>query len=144
MQRVEVVLEFTLHCLGNRRGQTIDRFSRNPDGKVIFMNSYWQALLVFGANDASKAQGLVRKVFFAPEVEGEVKIYNRHWRNDRYTPHEAFLAGSRIKVKAAIPAGMTPADLRGILEKAGEFKGISPYGHDKGWGKFKVISVERT
>jgi len=141
MQEATVTLQFITPCLGNVRGGPgePDKFEHDPvTGLVTFYQSYWQNLLVRGAQAYSKCQNGVRLIRVHPCIDGKPKIYRRYYGYDSHTDHEAFLVGDEIIVKALLPDGMTPLDFEAILKLAGGYFGISPYGWQSGFGRFTV------
>lgn len=142
MQDVTITLRFLTPSLGERRGPDIDRFVRNANGEVIFMSTYWQSLLRFGAKRLGQAEGLVKDVHFSLPVSGTVGTYDRYWRKQQFTRHEAFVAGSTLVAHAVLPDGLSAETLSDILKEASRYRGLSPYGWRAGWGSFEVVSVK--
>lgn len=140
MQEVTLKLKFVTPCLGNvRREHGPDLMERDGTGQVVFLESWWREILIWGARALSRHENRVRDVRMHPHVEGQVNIYRRYYGLAKYTDHEAFLVGDEITVRAMLPDGMTEADFREILRLAGGYKGISPYRWQDGFGRFTVV-----
>ena len=138
MQEVGVTLQFITACLGNVRRPTCDLFDRSPDGHVIFLQSYFRSLLIYGAQAYGRHQNTILQVRIHPHIEGTVHTYRRFWSADEYTDHEAFLVGDCITIKAMLPDNITQDDFKAILKLAGGYRGISPYGWQSGFGRFTI------
>jgi len=149
MQEVAIKIRFKTACLGAHRykGGEAARFERSGD-HVIFMPTWWREILEYGAkaSNPSMAVELARSVTFSPTVDGQVKSFQRHYTNNGrrgWCTHEAFVSGQVIGVRAMLPDNMTLEDLERILQTAGPYKGISPYGKDAlGFGRFDVLEVQ--
>ena len=148
----EIRLTFDEPCLGNERfpDPEPNRMARNVENNVIFRQVWWRTLLTNAAEAYSKHQGRVKVILWTPEVDGTVKLYKRYYytgtinqRVRRFKHHEAFLRGDTIGVKALVPDDIPIEDLKEILEIAGKYFGISPFGWNRGYGKFTVKEVKR-
>lgn len=147
MIEVVVKLRFITPSLGHKRshGRYVpDKMLKDKDGRVIFLPRWWNAVLAYGADALSKYQGEICKIQWDPIIDGKLDFYDRYYTGSQYRRHEAFLADSVIGVKAMIPSSIPIEDFQRVLELAGTYKGISPYGHDKGFGRFVVESVRKT
>lgn len=147
-----IKIRFSEPCLGNERAPDPEpnRMRRNTEGEVVFAVVWWRSMVVRAAEIYSKHQKRVNGILWTPEVDGTVKLYKRYYymtegthRVKRFKQHEAFLDGDVIGVKALLPSGLPIGDFQEILTLAGSYLGISPYGWRRGFGKFKVESVER-
>ena len=138
MQEAEITLQFITPCLANGRRPECDIFDRSPEGAVVFLQSWWRELLIYGSRAFGRHQNTILHVRIHPNIEGVVCRYRRYWGPDKYTDHEAFLAGDRITIKAMLPDGITIDDFKTILKLAGGYKGISPYRWQDGFGRFNV------
>lgn len=146
MRELRITIEFTTPCLGGERHDDCDRFTRDPAGnRVMFMNTWWQNMLRYGADGLSRLQGAVRGVAFSSFVEGDVKVFDRYWRQrggpEQVTKHEAFLAGDRVTVMASVPDDISTEDLKQILNYAGQYRGISPYKWET-YGRFRAVEIK--
>jgi hypothetical protein len=141
MQEVRVTIKFITPCLGGVRRPDYDRFLRNNDGQIIFMGAWWQKLFEYGAKAYGRQQKLVRKIDVHPIIEGEPQRYRRFWTDTDFKEHEAFLIDSQIIVRMMLPSGLSVEDLRHIMDTAGQYQGISPYGWKHNFGRFTVVDV---
>lgn len=172
MRELAVRIKFTTPCLGNVRkhhrvqGRVRNHFllPRNPGGKVIFMNTWWQAILAQAAKILCRHHGEVKSIRFAMEVdgkprpleEGEVEDprtgrkqvvlkghYHRYYAEDRFSKHEAFFPGTVIGLTCIVPQGINDEDFHRLMELAGKYCGISP-GLPGEFGFFTVESIRST
>jgi hypothetical protein len=141
MEEVVVALRFVTPCLGGVRSEALDTFLRNSEGQVIFLPSWWAAMFRQAAQMANLAQVQAGKILVQPAIEGVVGTYRRYYRPREYKDHEAFLAGTTIKVKMILPAGLTREELYRLLEMGGQYCGLSPYGHGIGFGRFSLVQL---
>jgi len=141
MKEVAVKIKFITPCLGGIRRPDYDRFERDGSGAVIFMASWWRRILVYGAKAFGKHQKLVRQVRMNSRIEGHVQRFKRFYAANRWTEHEAFMTGDEIVIRAMLPNGLPPNEFRTIINLAGEYRGISPYGWQDGYGRFEVSAL---
>lgn len=141
MKRVRLTIRFVRPCLGGVRSEPKDMFERDPvTGKIVFMNSWWQSVLEYGARALNKNIQLVPDTLFDLYVDAPVCDYRRH-HSRGVTVHEAFCANTELSVDVLLPDGMSVDDFREMMELAGRFRGISPYGWRDGFGRFDVTEV---
>ena len=140
-------IQFTRPCLGNVRRPDFDRLLRNPDGEVIFLATWWRAALSKSARALNKYHKLVDKIRPALPVRGPVSHVKRWYGNGErsFKIHEGFDAGATVSVQFLLPSGMTLDQFTELLETAGLYVGISPYGWRTGsYGQFKVLEVAKS
>jgi len=150
---VYVRLMFNAPCLGNERHPDPEpnKMLRNSDGAVIFHHSWWRSVVGQAASAYNKHQKVVSKIRFNPEIDGTVKLYKRYYYTDdgrgtkvkRYKLHESFFCGDVIGVKALIPDAIPLDDFKELMDVVGAYYGISPFGWDRGFGRFKVVECGR-
>jgi len=144
---MEVVtrLEFTTPCLGNVRDPQCDRMQRDRDGRVIFMPSWWRAAFAKAATALSRYHRLVDKIHPALQIDGTLTRIKRAYgsKMDRYKLHEGYAVGAVISARFILPFGMTIGQFTELLEATGDYIGISPYGWQLDYGRFKVREVIR-
>ena len=138
---VLAVIRFITPCLGNVRGEELDRMPRDARGRVIFHQTWWRAGLGYAAQAACRYQKEVAQIQTDPVVEGELGVYDRHYSVERFQRHEAYLAGSRLSAKFMLPRRMSLEGFEQLLCLAGRYVGISPYGYRQDFGRFSVDSV---
>lgn len=149
-----ITLEFDEPCLGNERfdDPLPNKMLYNSQKQVIFRQVWWDTLLfkaieAFKRNPKNKDYSeQIRQIMWRPEVKGEVKLYKRWYYlkgKKEFKVHESFLPQDRIVVHALVPENLSRDEFKAILEMAGSYFGISPFGWKRGvYGKFHVISVE--
>ena len=138
---VTATIRFITPCLGDERGEVRDRMRRDTSGKIIFLQSWFRSMLRFGAQAVGQAQQAVDDVQADPLVEGSVKIYKRFYNATAFKEHEAFLAGDEIRINFFLPNVISMELFHQILEVAGKYVGLSPYGFRQNFGRFVVVSV---
>jgi len=151
MREVCANLRFTSPCLGaikrhriykgNR--QVVFELPKNGTGRVVFLPTWWQAILTKAASIFCHHQSLIRSVRVRLEVEGQPRAepYHRYYKRDRFSRHEAFLPGDAVVVQFVIPDGLSVEDFSKILVIAGRYFGISPHRPNE-FGFFDVDSVQ--
>jgi len=157
MQEVSFRIRFTTPCLGSVRPPSdadplvANTMMKDADQRVIFMNSWWRAAFIKASRSISIAQRDVAKIEFDPIIDGPLSIYERIWANtkapkpiDRHgvTRHEAFSANAVVVCRALVPNGLSKTIFRRLLETVGSFIGISPYGHQHGFGRFVIEDIK--
>ena len=142
MREVEAVLQFDQHCLGDCRQRKISRMLRDPKGRVMFLPTWWQALMRYAAKVVNRHHNAIKAIDWDPVVTGETKEFKRFYTQGRYTIHEAFLPGDTIGVRAVLPAELAIDDFKELLRVAGRYRGISPYRRGKQYGTFQVVEVK--
>ena len=139
MREVRVVIRFTTPCLGNVKTNTSDSkwavymMPRMPDGRVRFEAVWWHSGLRFAAQLVGRHHSAVGQVVFDVAVKGTPesdprRFHRRYLNSDRFVKHQHFDEGSVVVVTCAAPHELTDEDLRLLLEKLGQFRGITPYG----------------
>jgi len=146
-------LEFSEPCLGNERfpDPLPNKMLRSGDGDVVFLQAWWRTLIMNAADSFGKHQTKCRDIRWSPEVKGAVTIVRRYYSVrtrkgvlKRYKEHESFDRGSIIEVQALVPDDIPVSDFEEMLNLAGKFFGISPFGWKDGYGKFRLLKVENT
>ena len=138
---VSVIIRFTTPCLGNVRG-SVGEMLRDAQGRVIFLQSWWRAGLGFAAQALCRYQKEVAEVQTDPVVEGTLSNYERYYAPDKSQTHEAFDAGTTLRVRFLLPRKMDAKGFRELLKLSGKYVGISPYGYRQDFGRFTVESVD--
>jgi len=141
MQEVHFKIRFNQPCLGHIRSQKGNKMLRDPDGRVMFLPTWWSSIVAYAARLANVPQELVRKIDWDPVVDGATKPYKRFYEPGKFTFHEAFLPGDVVGINCVIPDGMTVEVLRELLEIAGKYQGICPYKPERKQGTFEVINI---
>lgn len=159
MQEVTIRLRFNRECLGaakrtKRRGQyekIIFCMPRDPNGRVMFLPTWWSIIIKYASAVVNLGQGLVGKIDWDPVIDGHpcpnwrrivVPARDDSANRTRYCSHEAFRSGDVIGVNAVLPDGLSADDLCELLTVAGTYKGISPFQKEgERYGTFEVLSV---
>jgi len=141
MKEVQATLQFDQHSLGDCRQKKISRMLHAPDGRVMLLPTWWQALMRYAAKVVNRHHSAVKDIDWDPVIEGTPREYRRYYAQGRYTVHEAFYPGDTIVVHAVIPATLPLEDFQELLRVAGRYRGISPYRKDKRYGTFEVVDV---
>ena len=154
MQEVTIRLRFNQPCPGAVRTKdgknVLHIHQRDTEGRVMFLPSWWSALLRYAATVLNKHQTEVKKISWDPVLDGVPRRWKRYLTKagkstarPRYALHEAFLPGDVIGVNCVIPRAISADDLWQLLDIAGSYKGISPYKPNEGYGTFCVVSIHR-
>ena len=141
MIEVAVKLRFNQHCLGNCRQNAVRRFLHDANGNVLFLPTWWAAIMRYAAKLLNRHQRAVSQIDWDPVVVGRPREYRRFYAPHRYTRHEAFHPGDTITIHAVLPADITCDDFRELLDVAGRYKGMSPYKPESRFGTFEVRDV---
>jgi len=156
MRELTVRIKFTSPCLGNakkfhnirvqgkRKKRTYFVHLRNPSNCVMFLPTWWQAIMRNAADVLSRHQQEVKGIRFALEVDGQPRpipeqLFNRYYDENRYSRHEAFMAGDTIGVTCVVPDQISDDDFWRLMQYAGKFYGISPCRP----GEFGFFTVEK-
>lgn len=159
MREVTVRIKFTSPCLGHvkkyyttrvngkRKKRTFFVHLRNPRGRVIFLPTWWTAIMRNAADVLSRYHTEVKGIRFALEVDGQPRpvpdeLFDRHYAKGRYSRHEVFAVGDTIGVTCLVPEAISDDDFWRLMEYAGRYYGISPCRPGE-FGFFTVESVER-
>lgn len=140
-----VRLKFTTPCLGNVRRSDYDRMTRDAEGRVIFMPTWWRSAFGQAARAISRYYDYVNQILPALPIDGElVRITRRYGRGpDDTKVHEGYDVGSTVTARFAVPGKMHIRQFVELLEAVGEYVGISPYRGGKDYGFFKVLEVKK-
>ena len=143
MIEVTVRLRFNRHSLGAVRCKKLNKMLRDPEGRVMFLPTWWAVLMRYAAKVLNRHQRLVNDIDWDPIIDGNPTNFRRYYEPNRYTLHEAFHPNDVIGVNAVLPSGLSISDFMQLLDVAGRYKGISPYKPRDKWGTFEVINIVR-
>jgi hypothetical protein len=154
VQDVTVKIRFLEPCLGADRMireklGVVFCFPRTAAGQVRFHQTWWRAIVTHAARLRHIPTSIIKQIEWTPEVEGSPRLWRRfihdptraEHRRPGYAQHEAFLPGQVVGLECTLPAALTLADFRGLMEVAGRSRGISPY-KPGAHGKFEVVSMQ--
>lgn len=138
--RIRLVTHVLAHSV-NDAGQR-DMFLKDADGKLLFSQSWFYAAFnksieISGLRGVKPGDINMDLVITAP-----TEMYKRKYGCNQYRTHEAIMPGTEISFDAMVADHVTKTALETILNKMGKFVGISPFGHNLGFGKFTLLSVE--
>lgn len=156
MHEYVVRLRFNKHCLGNvrRSARTVGGgrqqhflMPRNTEGQVVFLPTWWQAVMTRAADVLCRHQRDSREIRFAMAVGGQPRqipqwLYRRRTAANKTALHEAYWPGDEISVSCAVPPSICEDDFRSIMVLAGKYFGISPACSNV-YGFFDVVDVKR-
>lgn len=144
MIEVQVTLQFNNYSLGNRRGGRVWTMLKDANGKVMFMPSWWKAVMRHAARIFSRHHDAVTRIDWDPVIAGTPRPYKRFYKPQCFQRHEAFHPGDTVTVNAVLPDDLPLLDFTQLLDIAGCYCGISPYqtNNDK-YGTFAVVNVQR-
>ena len=120
MRELTVRIKFTSPCLGHvkkhytirvegqRKKRTFFVHLRNPRGRVIFLPTWWTAIMRNAADVLSRHHKEVREIRFALEVDGQPRpvpeeLFDRHYAKGRYSKHEVFAVGDIVGLTCLVP-----------------------------------------
>lgn len=150
MRELTVRVRFTTPCLGNVKDRT-GRFllPRSPDGlSVLFQASWHQSNMALASQLLGRHQDTVRKIMWDVRVDGLPRRSDRWHRiyyptkngRDRYFLHEAFKPGQVIGLNCTVPNAISDEDFWTLVQKAGQYKGLSPLRAGE-FGLYDVVGV---
>ena len=144
MKNAELTVEFISHVLACGLGPNGERdhFQRTSTKELIFQQAWWFSAFA-DAIQCSNIRGIKpNHISMQLTINAPTQIYKRKYSRGRYRMHEAIFPGTKVTFKALVADHVTESNLRVILERMGAFVGISPYGHNLGYGLFSVIGVK--
>ena len=151
MRELTVRIKFTSPSLGNekmRDGSGRFVFSRSPTGHVIFLASWHNANMRLAAQLLGRHQDEVSKIFWDINVDGRLRRDRWHRvyylgvnsGRQRYSLHEAFFPGQIVSINCVVPHTIGNDDFWRLVQKAGQYKGISPWKPGE-FGFYEVVSI---
>lgn len=154
MRELSLRLAFSKHCLGNvKRFHSIDGkrrtyflLPRSPEGRVIFLPTWWTAVLAKAAEVLCYHQDTVKTVKFSLEVDGlprpvPEQFFRRYYEEGKFWKHEAFYPGDVIGLTCLVPDSISDEDFQRLMTIVGKYYGISPARPNE-YGFFTVLSVQ--
>lgn len=139
---VTVRLRFTTPSLGDVRSPNRDTMRRDREGKIVYLQAWWRATLKFAAHAISRHHKEVEEIQADPLIDGKTSVYKRYYSLDGFKEHEAFLDGDEVVARFMLPNKLSIGEFHELLEVAGKYAGISPYGFKQNFGRFVVMSIE--
>jgi hypothetical protein len=143
MKDATFTLEFVTHCLANGRekGGDTDVFSRDSSGKLIWKHSWWYAAFSKAIKQAKLHDVKPNQINVCLTVPAQVAVHTRRIKETWTRSHEAIFPGTQVTFDATVDDAITETILETLLERVGKYVGISPWGHNLGFGRFEVIDV---
>lgn len=114
-------------------------FDRDGDQKVIILEKHWYSALTAAAAGVNMTSAALQQVRVDPLVTGELGQYVRRYGGGKEVVHEAFMPGTVVHIRFEVAAQL--GAFTRLLRAAGKYRGISPYGWNKGFGRYRVLSV---
>jgi len=149
MRELTVRICFTEHSLGSQKLEGSGRFvfSRSPNGSIIFLASWHYSNMRLAAQLLGRHQDEVGKIHWDINIEGKLRrkrwhrvYYRGRGGREKFSQHEAFFPGQEIAVNCIVPERINDDDLRRLMSKAGQYRGLSPYKPGE-YGFFDVVSI---
>jgi hypothetical protein len=151
MRERTVRIQYSAPALGTRKIDRAGRFEfqRSPvNGRIIFLPSWQQSNMRLAAKLLGRHQTAVDQVRWDPHIDGELRddrwhrIYYRakQSRRLRYSRHEAFFPGQEVEIHMALPNAITDVEFLQLMDKAGQYKGLSPWRPGE-YGFFRTVSI---
>lgn len=148
MREFAVRIRFKTVCLGNVRGKDPQGrllLPRDREGNVMFLSSWHQANMKLAAQLLGRLQDEVGKILWDVVVDATVRkdFHKRHYFSNgrqRYVSHEALFPGQVVGINCAVPAAISESDLWQLMDRAGRYKGLSPFKPGE-FGLFEVESI---
>lgn len=143
MKDATFTLEFVSHCLANGRGRdkNLDTFDRDGQGRLIWSYSWWYAAFQKALDGAGFHDLKPGYINVCLTVKAEVTVYRRKVKDNWFRRHEAINPGEKVTFSAVVDDSVTESSLRTLLDWVGKYVGLSPYGHNLGFGRFNVLDV---
>jgi len=151
IRELTVRIEFQTPCLGDRKRENGDFvFSRSPTGQIIFLASWHRANMVLAAKLLGRHHDSALGIMFDIHVDGKTRRGEERWHRiyhpadgkgkQRYSKHEAFHPGDVIGLNCVVPNKIGEEDFWTMMNKAGQYRGISPWKPGE-YGFFEVVSI---
>ncbi|MEE8575668.1 MAG: hypothetical protein V3T31_00290 [candidate division Zixibacteria bacterium] len=148
MKDATFTIEFVSHCLASGRsrdpGDKVDRFDKDGSGKLIWKYSWWYSAIQQAIKIGSFKGIKPNDVNICLTVNAPIEVFKRRvveGDNVWYKNHEAIMPGGQITFEAVVADHVTEQLLSEVLSRTGKFIGVSPYGHNLGFGRFEVVDV---
>lgn len=147
MRRMRATIQFTSACLANDPGSedNVDRFDRDNHDRVIIRPNCLEASIHKSLAFVPFKHISSTDVIIAPELEAGTAIWDRTYssKGQRCSrTHETIPQGSKCVLELAASEAVEPGQLEELLTAMGRFVGISPFGHNMGFGRFSLINLE--
>jgi hypothetical protein len=147
MKEAEFTIEFITHCLALSSGpkqDSCERFDRDSQNRIIWKQTWWYT--AFGRTiEMYNIRGVKPNDFnVSLLVDTPTEVYKRKYGQNGFRRHEAIMPGTQVTFKAVVSDNVTESTFKHLLEKMGDYVGVSPYGHNLGYGKFVVNDVTLT
>ncbi len=151
MRELTVRIRFLTPSLGNQKmsdGSGRFIFQKSPEGSVIFLASWHHANMRLAAQLLSRFQSDVSKIHWDINVDAKLKKdkwYKNFYRSPksnklRYSLHEAFWPDQIVGINCIVPPSISNDDFWRLMNKAGQYKGLSPWKPGE-FGCFDVVSI---
>ncbi len=144
MKDAEIDIEVKTHILANSGGQPdgVDVFQRDSAGGIVMQQRWYDAALraTLACTDLPRAVSPA-DVIMNPVIQAPVSIFKRWYNRSEFRTHEAVLAGTRLTLRAIVAQHVEREDLMKLFDRMGAYVGLSPCGHNLGYGNFSLLAV---
>lgn len=148
MRKIKATIQFTSPCLANMPiggGEpTADKFDRDCEDRIIIrpncLESAVHKTLKFSEFEHIRASDVI----IAPEIDTTTRLWKRNYTSHgarKSRTHEMIPQDQRCTLELAVATHVNAAQAREFLVALGKFVGISPFGHNMGFGRFTLINV---
>lgn len=143
MKRATIKISVITPILANYAGEERrNSFSRDRDGRVVFQHTWWYTAIL-AAIGQTRIRGIKPgDISISPVVEVETDRYQRQYGDKGTRDHECIPARAPVTLEAVVSDHVTKSGLSTIFEHLGNFVGMSPFGHNLGYGRFNVDSID--
>ena len=143
MKDASFTVEFTQHVLANSVGSQGERdvFLRDGEENLIFQQSWWHSAFARALEMEHLRHIKPGDITVDLIVNAPTEMYYRRYGKGKSRRHEAIAPGTVVTFYAVVYDRVTESTFKHLLDRIGRFIGISPYGHNLGYGTFQVLDV---
>ena len=144
MKNIHFTLEFVSPCLalGRAAGDDVDTFWRDGEGNLLWKSAWWRSAFVQALKYLNASRLKANQIKVCLVVDAPTETYRRRINDDCVRVHEAISCGEPIAFEAIIDDSIETEEFQAVLAYIGKFIGLSPFGHNLGFGRFEVIDVQ--
>ena len=147
MRKISVDIQFTSPCLANApMGDTItaDKFDRDRNNRVLIRPNCLESAVHKTLRFSEFGDINAHDVIIAPEIDTPTRMWSRQYMSKgtrQARTHEIIPQDQTCTLEVAASDNVSDTQLREFLTALGKFVGISPFGHNMGFGRFSVINA---
>jgi hypothetical protein len=146
MLTASVTIEFKSPCLANSAESAtnggIDAFDRAEDGRPMWHPRCLDAAIRRASQFVSDVPSGTRLIEIEPEFDALVKLHTRTYtrKGKEYErTHEIVPSGVPCDIVVRLSEEY-PEQAKEMLVSLGRLVGISPFGHNLGFGRFEIVN----